>query len=68
MAQQFGDKTIIPLAVNGYNLRADYQLVYESIISQQPSGINEGNESLEIDLMDSDGFSKLVMSIDKHLQ
>ena len=68
MAQQFGDKTIIPLAINGYNLRADYQQTYETIINQQPSGINEDNESLEIDMMDSDGFSKLVMSIDKHLQ
>jgi hypothetical protein len=68
MAQQFGDKTIIPLAVNGYNLRADYQHAYESIISQHPSGINEDNENLEVDLMDSDGFSKLLMSIDKHLQ
>lgn len=68
MAQQFGDKTIIPLAINGYDLRADYQQAYESVISQQPSGLYEDNESLEVDLMDSDGFSKLVMSIDKHLQ
>lgn len=68
MAQQFGDKTIIPLAINGYNLRSDYQQAYETIINQHPSGINEDNESLEVDMMDSDGFSKLVMSIDKHLQ
>lgn len=58
MAQQFGDKTIIPLAVNGYDLRADYQQVYESIVNQQPSGI---------DLMDSEGFSKLLTSINEHL-
>jgi hypothetical protein len=58
MAQQFNDKTIIPLAVNGYDLRADYQQVYESVINQQPSGIN---------LMDSDGFSKLLTSINEHL-
>lgn len=58
MAQQFGDKTIIPLAVNGYNLRADYQQTYETIINQQPSGI---------DLMDSDGFSNLITSINEHL-
>lgn len=67
MAQQFGDKTIIPLAINDYNLRADYHQTYETIINQRPSGINEDNESLEIDLMDSDGFNKLVKSIDKHL-
>ena len=58
MAQQFGDKTIIPLAVNGYNLRADYQQTYETIINQQPSGI---------DLMESDGFSNLIISINEHL-
>lgn len=58
IAQQFGDKTIIPLAVNGYNLRADYHQTYEAIIHQQPTGIN---------LMDADGFSKLISSINEHL-
>ncbi|MBP5547373.1 MAG: toll/interleukin-1 receptor domain-containing protein [Bacteroidales bacterium] len=58
IAQQFDDKTIIPLAINGYDLRSDYHQVYESIITQQPSGI---------DLMDSDGFSKLITSINEHL-
>ena len=58
MAQQLNDKTIIPLAINGYNLHADYHQVYESIINQQPSGI---------DLMDSDGFFKLITSINEHL-
>lgn len=68
MAQQFNDKTIIPLAVNGYDLRADYHQVYESIINQQPSGLKVDDEKEVIDLMDSDGFSKLIASIDKHLQ
>ena len=58
MAQQFNDKTIIPLAINGYNLRADYQLIFESIINKQLSGI---------DLMDSEGLFKLVTSINEHL-
>ena len=58
IAQQFDDKTIIPLAINGYDLRADYHQVYESVINQQPSGI---------DLMDSDGFIKLITSINEHL-
>lgn len=58
IAQQFGDKTIIPLAVNGYDLRADYHQGFEAIIGQQPSGIN---------LMDTDGFSKLISSINEHL-
>ena len=58
MAQQFGDKTIIPLAVNGYDLRADYHQGYEAIVNRQPSGIN---------LMDADGFSKLITTINEHL-
>lgn len=58
MARQFNDKTIIPLAINGYDLRADYHQIYESIITQQPSGIN---------LMDTDGFQGLLTSLNEHL-
>lgn len=58
MAQQFGDKILIPLAVNGYDLRADYHHHYETIVNQQSSGI---------DLMDADGFLKLIASINEHL-
>lgn len=58
MAQQFDDKTIIPLAVNGYDLKADYHQVYKKIVNQKASGI---------DLMDGEGFSKLIESINEHL-
>lgn len=58
MAQQFNDKTIIPLAINGYNWRTEYHKVFEEIIN---------NPIHAIDLMDSDGFVKLVTSIDEHL-
>jgi len=58
MAQQFGDKTIIPLAINGYDLRSAYHQGYEAIVTQQPSGIN---------LMDADGFYKLINSINEKL-
>ncbi|MCM1111172.1 MAG: toll/interleukin-1 receptor domain-containing protein [Clostridium sp.] len=54
MAQQFGDKRIIPLAINGYDLRSPYHINYEKLIGSQSSGIN---------LMDADGFSKLITSI-----
>lgn len=68
MAQQFKDKTIIPLAINGYDLRSDYHKdIYESIVNQQVSGVSESMDELKIDLMYSDGFQKLVSSIDKHL-
>ena len=65
MAKQFDDKTIIPLAINGYNLRAEYHHVYESIIGQTNSGINADDK---INLMETDGFSKLLNSIDNHLK
>ena len=58
MARQFDDKTIIPLAINGYNLRSDYHQAYESLLNQQHSGI---------DLMDADGFIKLITSINENL-
>ena len=57
-AQQFKDKTIIPLAINGYDWRTDYHKVYEGIISSPIHAI---------DLMDSDGFSILITSINEHL-
>ncbi len=68
MAQQFKDKTIIPLAINGYDLRSNYHRdIYESIVNQQVSGVSDNQDELNINLMDSDGFQKLVSSIDKHL-
>ena len=68
MAQQFKDKTIIPLAINGYDLRSDYHKeIYEPIVNQQASGVSDNQDELKIDLMFSDGFQKLVSSIDKHL-
>lgn len=68
MAQQFEDKTIIPLAINGYDLRAGYHTdIYESIVNKKVSGVNDNQDKLKIDLMESDGFQRLVSSIDKNL-
>lgn len=59
MAAQLGDKTIIPLAVNGYDLRQPYHTeVFESIIHGAISGINLMN----------DQFEKLRTSIEEHLK
>lgn len=58
IAQQFKDKIIIPLAINGYDLRSDAHQVFETIINQQPSGIN---------MMDADGFQRLLKSINEKL-
>lgn len=59
MAKQFGEKKIIPLAVDGYDVRADYHTsIFQGIINDKPSGVN---------LMTTDGFNKLLSSIDKEL-
>lgn len=58
MAQQFNDKTIIPLAINGYDWRADYHKGFDDIVGHPTHGIN---------LMDADGFHKLIISIDEHI-
>ena len=58
MAQQFNDKTIVPLAINGYNWRSDYHKAFEGIINSPIHAI---------DLMEPDGFSNLITSINEHL-
>jgi hypothetical protein len=58
MAQQFNDKTIMPLAINGYNWRSDYHKAFEGIINSPIHAI---------DLMEPDGFSNLITSINEHL-
>ena len=77
IAQQLRNKVIIPLAMNGYDLKENYHHTFEDIVSQKTSGIDmtdssdsqSTNHALEkIDLMDSDGFHKLISSIEKHLQ
>ena len=58
MACQIGGKRVIPLALNGYDLRAHYHTsLYETIVDAL-SGI---------DLMQMDGFSKLISVLDKEL-
>ncbi|MBP5190739.1 MAG: toll/interleukin-1 receptor domain-containing protein [Bacteroidales bacterium] len=60
MAMQTGDKAFVPVAANGYNLRADYHTaVFEPFTATSNSGI---------DLMRSDGCKQLIESLTKHLQ
>lgn len=50
---------IIPIAINGYNLKMDYHnVVFEGIIEDTVSGV---------DLMMPEGYNKLVDAIDKYL-
>jgi len=60
MAAQLGDKRILPLATNGYDLRSEYHTKsFEDIIGGSLSGI---------DLMQNDGFSRLVESLNTYLK
>ena len=58
IAQQFDNKIIIPIAVNGYDLRSDYHQEFERIIVKSLTGI---------DLMEPDGFHKAITSINEYL-
>lgn len=58
MATQFNDKIIIPVAVNGYDLRAACHQGYDEIV-KSVTGYN---------LMDTDGLGKLINCINEHLQ
>lgn len=58
-ACQIGNKRIIPLAIDGYDLRAHYHAsIYETIVNDALSGV---------DLMQKDGFTRLISSLDKEL-
>ena len=60
IAAQLPDKVLLPLATGGYNLRAPYhQQHYEQTVGATPSGI---------DLMQADGFNRLIESLDKSLR
>ena len=60
MAAQTGSKHIIPVATNGYDLRADYHTsAFESIIANALHGE---------DLMQPDGMKKLIDALTSNLQ
>lgn len=58
IAQQFNNKIIIPVALNGYDLRSDCHQEFEKILARSLTGIN---------LLESDGFQKIINSINEHL-
>ena len=58
MAAKEEDKIIIPVAIDGYDLRGDAHSQYEEIIGRKVSGV---------DLSLPDGLSRLMRSLDKHL-
>lgn len=58
MAAEKEDKTIIPVAIDGYDLRGDAHSQYEAVIGRKVSGV---------DLTLPDGLFRLMRSLDKHL-
>lgn len=60
MASQLGNKHIVPLATNGYDLRASYHTqTFESIV---------GDSISCIDLMQGDGLTRLVDTLNSYLK
>lgn len=53
MAKQLENKIIIPVVCNGYSVQADYHEYFQSIV----------NARTAINLMESDGFNQLLMSL-----
>lgn len=54
---RLGEKIILPLAIDGYDLRSSYHKVFESIVLQQLSGI---------DLMQPNGAERLIATLDQY--
>jgi hypothetical protein len=60
LAQQWENKAIIPLAVNGFNLKDSSQIsIFEEFFHRHITGI---------DLSEADGLSKLKLAVDKCLK
>lgn len=58
MAAQWDTMKIIPLAINGYDLRADYHKGFDEIVNKSLTGI---------DLMDKNGLQMLFNSLNAYL-
>ena len=58
---------ILPVAIDGYNLRGEQNLIFEQIIKNSPSGIDMTQKPTNVKNPERVGYDKLVDSINKHL-
>ena len=61
------DVKIIPVAIDGYDLRSDTNKIFECIVGCTPSGIDMTKKTLGKDVSEKLGYAKLLESIRKHL-
>ena len=58
---------VLPVAINGYDLRGEQNRIFERIIKRQPSGIDMTEKANDYLVGEVTGFSKLLKSIYQHL-
>ena len=66
-ASQVQGMVILPVAIDGYNLRGGQNQVFEQIIRTSPSGIDMMQKPSNLKNPEKVGYEKLVASIYKHL-
>lgn len=58
---------VLPIAINGYDLRSPLNTMFEKIVGHQPSGIDMTLKPLDQRNPEKVGYAKLLESIKKHL-
>lgn len=61
------DLLVLPVAIDGYNLRSDTHKVFEHLVGVRSSGIDMTRKSLDTQSPETVGYAKLIESIQNHL-
>lgn len=59
---------VLPIAIDGYDLRSEENKIFEHIVGHQPSGIDMTRKPLDPYLPEKVGYAKLLESIMVHLR
>ena len=59
---------VLPVAVDGYDLRGDTNKIFEKIVGHQPSGIDMFQKPIDRFNSEKVGYAKLLESIKNHLE
>ena len=58
---------VLPIAIDGYDLRSEENKIFEKIVGHEPSGIDMTRKPLDPRLPEKVGYAKLLESIMVHL-
>ena len=58
---------VLPVAIDGYDLRSPVNTIFEQLVGHQPSGIDLTHQPLDQRNQEKVGYAKLLDSIKKHL-